>query len=100
MSSAKELFTIGHSNHSIEAFIALLQRHGISAVADVRSPPYLKKSGISGKPPYFNRGMKDDTPQFIATSNSLPLGREHFLESLTLLYITGKVMNNYKNLVA
>jgi uncharacterized protein (DUF488 family) len=35
-----ELFTIGHSNHSIEAFISLLQRHGITALADVRSHPY------------------------------------------------------------
>ncbi|HEY9668755.1 MAG TPA: hypothetical protein V6C91_18245 [Coleofasciculaceae cyanobacterium] len=31
-----ELFTIGHSNLSIDAFIALLQKHGITAVADVR----------------------------------------------------------------
>ena len=34
------LFTIGHSNHPIDAFIALLQRHGVSAVGDVRSHPY------------------------------------------------------------
>lgn len=40
MNSIKELFTIGHSNLSIDAFIALLQQHGITAVADVRSHPY------------------------------------------------------------
>jgi uncharacterized protein (DUF488 family) len=34
------LFTIGHSNHPIEAFIALLQRHGVTAIGDVRSHPY------------------------------------------------------------
>lgn len=34
------LFTIGHSNHTLEHFLQLLQRHGISAVADVRSSPY------------------------------------------------------------
>ena len=34
------LFTIGHSNHPIEAFIELLQRHGVTAVGDVRSHPY------------------------------------------------------------
>ena len=33
------IHTIGHSNHEIEAFIALLQLHGINAVADVRSLP-------------------------------------------------------------
>jgi uncharacterized protein (DUF488 family) len=34
------LFTIGHSNHSIEHFLALLRRHGVEAVGDVRSRPY------------------------------------------------------------
>ena len=37
-----KLFTIGHSNHSIEDFISLLQNHGVTAVADVRSHPYSK----------------------------------------------------------
>jgi uncharacterized protein (DUF488 family) len=35
-----ELFTIGHSNHPIQRFLELLRRHGIGAVADVRSRPY------------------------------------------------------------
>lgn len=34
------IFTIGHSNLSIDEFIALLQQHGVTAVADVRSHPY------------------------------------------------------------
>lgn len=34
------IFTIGHSNHSIESFIALLRRHEINAIGDVRSHPY------------------------------------------------------------
>lgn len=34
------IFTIGHSNHPIEAFLELLQRHGVTAVSDVRSHPY------------------------------------------------------------
>jgi uncharacterized protein (DUF488 family) len=34
------LYTIGHSNHPIERFLGLLQPHGITAVADVRSTPY------------------------------------------------------------
>ena len=40
MSPSREIFTIGHSNHSIEIFIELLQKQGITAVADVRSHPY------------------------------------------------------------
>src|ERR1700761_2666928 len=34
------IYTIGHSNHSIEQFVALLKRHEITALADVRSTPY------------------------------------------------------------
>jgi uncharacterized protein (DUF488 family) len=45
----KEMFTIGHSNHTVEHFIGLLTTHNISAVADVRSSPYSEYS------PQFNR---------------------------------------------
>lgn len=34
------VLTIGHSNQSIERFVALLRQHGVTAVADVRSKPY------------------------------------------------------------
>jgi len=34
------LYTIGHSNHTISHFIALLKRHKINTVVDVRSVPY------------------------------------------------------------
>jgi uncharacterized protein (DUF488 family) len=34
------LLTIGHSNHPIEHFLALLARHEVETVADVRSVPY------------------------------------------------------------
>ncbi len=44
-----ELFTIGHSTHTIEHFLELLIRHGITAVCDVRSSPYSRFT------PQFNR---------------------------------------------
>lgn len=34
------LYTVGHSNHSLDDFLNLLKRHGVTAVADVRSHPY------------------------------------------------------------
>lgn len=37
------LFTIGHSNHPTDRFTALLRRHGVEAVADVRSVPYSRR---------------------------------------------------------
>jgi len=42
------IFTIGHSNHALDAFLVLLNRHGVTAVADVRSQPY-------GRLEHFNR---------------------------------------------
>ena len=38
--TAPLLFTLGHSNHAAEPFLALLRTHGIGCVADVRSRPY------------------------------------------------------------
>jgi uncharacterized protein (DUF488 family) len=43
------VFTIGHSTHSLEAFVELLRRHEITAVADVRSAPFSRFN------PQFNR---------------------------------------------
>lgn len=38
----KELYTIGHSNHSFANFLELLKLHNINALGDVRSHPYSK----------------------------------------------------------
>jgi uncharacterized protein (DUF488 family) len=43
------IFTIGHSNHSWPGFLSLLQRHGVTALVDVRSSPF------SAYNPQFNR---------------------------------------------
>ena len=43
------VFTIGHSTHPLERFIALLFQHGITAICDVRSKPYSRVN------PQFNR---------------------------------------------
>ena len=44
-----QLFTIGHSNHTLAAFNALLRQHAVTAVADVRSAPYSRRC------PHFNK---------------------------------------------
>ncbi len=43
------VFTIGHSTHSAETFLALLHQHSVDAVADVRSSPFSRFN------PQFNR---------------------------------------------
>jgi uncharacterized protein (DUF488 family) len=39
------LFTIGHSDHEMAEFVSLLTRHGVNAIADVRSQPYSRFNG-------------------------------------------------------
>lgn len=43
------VLTIGHSNHSLETFVALLKRHQVTAVVDVRSVPFSRFN------PQFNK---------------------------------------------
>jgi uncharacterized protein (DUF488 family) len=44
-----EIYTVGHSVHTIDNFNGLLRAHGVTAVADVRSTPYSRRN------PQFNR---------------------------------------------
>jgi uncharacterized protein (DUF488 family) len=45
------VLTIGHSTHPLEAFVALLQQHGVAMLADVRSAPYSRFN------PQFNKDV-------------------------------------------
>ena len=65
----KELFTIGHSNHSRDHFIELLLSHQISIIADVRSAPYSKYS------PHFNKDVLESVLRN-ANIGYIYLGRE------------------------
>ena len=47
------MFTIGHSNHSLDTFLSLLGTHGVDLVTDVRSAPY------SRWVPHFNKNALD-----------------------------------------
>ena len=49
MESNCVIYSIGHSNHELDRFIELLNRHQINAVVDVRSVPFSKYN------PQFNR---------------------------------------------
>lgn len=46
---APAVLTVGHSNHPLEAFLALLARHDIRALVDIRRFPGSRKH------PHFNR---------------------------------------------
>ena len=47
--TSNEIFTIGHSTHSLTRFVELLQHHHVKILADVRSMPYSRWQ------PHFNR---------------------------------------------
>lgn len=44
VSKPAKIWTVGHSNHPADRFLALLQQHGIETVVDVRSQPYSRFS--------------------------------------------------------
>ena len=66
---SRKLFTIGHSNLSLEEFVGLLKKHEITALADVRSHPYSRYL------PHFNlAALKSALPN--AGISYVFLGRE------------------------
>jgi len=67
--STPQLFTIGHSTHSLEQFLALLTGHRIEALVDIRRFPRSRKF------PQFNR---EDLARALA-ENAIEY---HWLESL------------------
>lgn len=86
------LFTIGHSTHAVDDFIALLKRHGVEAVVDVRSVPH------SAYNPQFNRdalqeSLRDNAIHYVF------LGRELGARSDDpACYVDGRVQ--FKRLAA
>jgi len=57
-----ELWTVGHSTHALDAFVTLLQAHGIETLADVRRHPGSRRH------PHFSAD---------ALAASLPLEYQH-----------------------
>ena len=53
-----QLWTVGHSNHTVERFLELLGEHSIEVVVDVRSEPYSSYSKHFCQAP-LRRSLKD-----------------------------------------
>ena len=49
MGIPQTVWTVGHSNHDVETFLALVRRHQVTHLMDVRSHPYSRYA------PHFNR---------------------------------------------
>jgi uncharacterized protein (DUF488 family) len=86
---SNNLFTIGHSTHTVEYFIGLLKKHSITAVCDVRSQPYSRYN------PQFNRenlkcDLKNNNIEYVFLGKELGARSEN-----PSCYIDGKVQYNY-----
>lgn len=81
----KELFTIGHSNHSLERFLELLKSHGIDVVIDVRSAPYSRYCPQYNKE-VFEKSFKSRGMEYIFLGKELGARRNE-----DTCYVDGKV---------
>jgi len=85
----KTLFTIGHSTHTLEHFLSLLQKHDVQAVCDVRSVPFSQYN------PQFNREAISKALRKLDIFYGF-MGRELGARSDNPdCYIDGKVQYNY-----
>jgi uncharacterized protein (DUF488 family) len=66
MTAAHVIFTIGHSTHTAERFLALLRAHGVTGIADVRKIPQSRRH------PHFSSAALS------AFLGSHGIGYEHF----------------------
>jgi len=78
---AQPLFTIGHSTHPLAEFIALLQAHGVTLLADVRTIPRSRHN------PQFNR---ETLPAALAEAG---IGYSHLADLGGLRHTTAASIN-------
>ena len=64
------VLTIGHSTHALDAFVALLQRHHVTAVADVRSVPYSRFNPQFNREP-FAKALEAEGIRYVPLGNEL-----------------------------
>lgn len=70
ITSRRPIYTIGHSNHTLENFVNLLKKSEIEVVVDLRSAPY------SAMYPYFNResiqsSLKKESIEYLFLGDSI-----------------------------
>jgi uncharacterized protein (DUF488 family) len=83
-----EIWTVGHSNHELDAFVALLRDADIDVVVDVRSFPYSRFA------PQFNQdqidvGLRDAGLRYLFLGEELggrPSRQDHYDEEGHALY--------------
>lgn len=74
MSGTRTILTIGHSTHEFPAFVQLLKRHGVTAVADVRSQPRSRLDHFCR--PALEGGLKAEGLQYVFLGKELGARRD------------------------
>ena len=64
------VLTIGHSNHVLDVFLALLRQHRVTAVADVRSAPYSRFNPQFNREP-FAKALEAEGIRYVPLGNEL-----------------------------
>jgi uncharacterized protein (DUF488 family) len=64
------IWSVGHSNHSIERFIEILNGSGIESVADLRSQPYSRYTGHFNQIP-LQRALESAGFRYVFLGNEL-----------------------------
>lgn len=64
------VFSVGHSNHTIDHFLKLLQSHQVSAIADVRSAPYSRFAPQFSKEA-LRQALREAGIQYVFLGNEL-----------------------------
>ena len=88
VSGVLQLWTVGHSNHTVERFLELLGEHGIEVVVDVRSEPYSSYSKHFCQAP-LRRSLKDAGLSYVFMGRELggrPPESEFYDEDGHVLY--------------
>jgi uncharacterized protein (DUF488 family) len=74
MNGTPTLFTIGHSTHELPTLVKLLKRHGVTAVADVRSQPRSRLEHFCR--PALEAGLKADGLKYVFLGRELGARRD------------------------
>jgi uncharacterized protein (DUF488 family) len=78
-----KLFSIGHSNSSLNAFIDLLRRYGIAVLVDTRSQPYSRYNQHFSREP-LKQSLEESGIEYVFMGDQLggrPADRAYYFEN-------------------
>jgi uncharacterized protein (DUF488 family) len=74
MNSRRTILTVGHSSHEFPTFVQLLKRHGVTAIADVRSHPRSRFAHFSRST--LEAGLKTEGVEYVFLGKELGARRD------------------------